>query len=181
MAFPGTTAQRPQLDVVYEAEVDWVVQTLRRLGVPERDQDDLAHDLFVVVHRRLADYDPTRPIRPWLFGIAFRLVSDHRRRVRHHREQSVAVSDEAADPRSTIDAQAHARHALGLVARALDQLDYERRAVFVMHELDGFSIPEIAKVIDAPLNTLYSHLRRARQQFRAAVEALGIEPEADHG
>ena len=55
-------------------------------------------------------------------------------------------------------------------ARALDELDMDGRAVLVMHDLEEYSMPEIAQVIDAPLNTLYSRLRLARKKFTAAVE-----------
>ena len=64
----------PSLTDIYAAEVRWLWRVLWRLGVPERDLEDVAHDVFVVVHRKLPDYDPTRPLRPWLFGICFRVA-----------------------------------------------------------------------------------------------------------
>ena len=71
---------------VYDEHFDYVWHTLRRLGVRAADLEDLAHDVFVAFHRTRATYDPSRPIRPWLFGIAFRVSSDHRRRARHRYE-----------------------------------------------------------------------------------------------
>lgn len=170
---------RPRLRAVYAAHADWLVQTLGRMGIPERDRDDLAHDAFVIVHRRLAEYDPSRPLKPWLFGIAFRVASQYRRRS-HNRLEVLHGSGAYAVPGSVgPDGQASARRRLALVAAALDRLGDTRRAVFIMHELDGFSIPEIAAVIDAPPNTLYSHLRRARKEFRAAAVEVGLCTEQD--
>ena len=65
-----------------------------------------------------------------------------------------------------------------MVQAALDQLPMEQRAVFVLHELDEQSAPEVAEALGTPLNTVYSRLRLARERFRAAVEALqkGEEP-----
>jgi RNA polymerase sigma-70 factor, ECF subfamily len=170
-------AETPSFDRVYEGELSYVWHTLRRLGVPERDREDLAHDVFLVVHRRLGDYVPERPLRPWLFGIAYRVVSDYRRsaRVRH---EVVAPDDvpaeganpAAADPSATDEVLSRERREL--VLRGLEEVPLQRRAVFILHELDGFSIPEIAAAIEAPLNTLYSHLRRARRDFADAVRRL---------
>lgn len=163
-------------DDIYESQLDYVWHTLRRLGAPERDREDLAHDVFVVVHRRLASYDPSRSLRAWLFGIAYRVLSDYRRSARVRRE---VVTD--AEPPASLGGpeRIRAREDRALVLAALAELELVRRAVFVMHELDGMTIPEIAEVIDAPRNTLYSHLRRARREFAAAVRRLsgdGSEP-----
>lgn len=157
------------LEDIYEAELDYVWRTLRRLGVPEADREDLAHDVFLVVHRRLHTFDPARSLRAWLFGIAYRVVAGHRRRARVLRE----VTGEAVDPAGPTPAHADR----DLVIRALATLELERRAVFILHELDGQSIPEIARAIDAPENTLYSHLSRARRDFAAAVARLRGGPD----
>lgn len=149
---------------VYEAQLDWVIATLRRLGVPDAEQDDAAHELFLVVHRKLRNYDTSRPLRPWLFGIAFRVARDHLRRGSARlRLVESAVPAEAPN----VESQAGARHQLVRIQEALDTLDYERRATFVMYEFDGFTVPQISKVLGCPPNTLYSHLRRARQHVHA--------------
>jgi RNA polymerase sigma-70 factor (ECF subfamily) len=163
----GTALRRipMTLEQIYEAELDYVWHTLRRLGVPDRDREDLAHDVFLVVHRRLHTYDTDRSLRAWLFGIAYRVVADHRRLARVQREVLPGAAIEVAAPAPAHDDR-------DLVMRGLAELDLERRAVFILHELDGQSIPEIARVIDAPENTLYSHLSRARRDFAAAIARL---------
>src|SRR5678816_2857953 len=61
---------------IYAEQLDYVWHSLRRLGVDDRDREDLAHDVFLVVYRRLASYDPACSLRAWLFGIAYRVVAD---------------------------------------------------------------------------------------------------------
>jgi len=154
--------------VVYAAELGYVWSTLRRLGVQERDLEDVCHDVFVVVFRNLAVYDARRPIRPWLFGISFRVASDYRRSARHRREvpgttREVACSSPPAD-------EVMVRHERQrLVLRALEALELDRRAVFVMHDIDGHVMPDIAAALGIPLNTAYSRLRLARADFATAV------------
>jgi RNA polymerase sigma-70 factor, ECF subfamily len=168
----------PTFTDIYAAEARWVWRALWRLGVPERDLEDVAHDVFVVVHRKLADYDPARPLRPWLFGICFRVALDRRRKASTRREH-LARADDAAVGNDTAaeldDAVAViARKQQGaLVQRALQTLPLEQRAVLVLHELEGLAVADCVAVLDAPLNTLYSRLRLARAAFARAVARLG--------
>jgi RNA polymerase sigma-70 factor (ECF subfamily) len=145
-----------------------VWKTLRRLGAPLPDLEDLAHDVFMVVHRHLGDYDPARPLRPWLFGIALRVVSDFRRLQRNLREvpgERVEPVDGAPTPHERMEGT----EARSLLMKALDALDLDRRAVFVMHELDEVPVPEIASALSIPLNTAYSRLRLARADVAAWI------------
>ncbi len=167
----------PSFTEIYTAHVRWVWRALWRLGVPERDLEDVAHDVFVVVHRKLVDYDPTRPLKPWLFGICFRTALDRRRKFSIAREQPANNSDDfagVADP-AAIDAfavvQLHQQQTL--VQSALSTLPLEQRAVFVLHELEGVAVVDCTTILQAPLNTLYSRLRLARAAFARAVTRLG--------
>jgi RNA polymerase sigma-70 factor (ECF subfamily) len=165
MATPLCTVEFP---AVYAAELGYVWSALRRLGVQERDLEDLCHDVFVIVFRNLAVYDARRPIRPWLFGIAFRVASDYRRSARHRRE----VAGTTREPVCTAPVAEEVmlrRERQRLVARALEELELDRRAVFVMHDIDGHVMPDIAAALGVPLNTAYSRLRLARADFAAAV------------
>ena len=122
----------------------------------------------MTAHALMADFDQTRPVRPWLFGIAYRLVLRHRRRLgRAHELRGDAP--EVADPRPTAEHELSARATEALVAKAIDAIELSRRAVFIMKEIDGHDVPEIARTLDIPLNTAYSRLRLARDEFRAAV------------
>jgi RNA polymerase sigma-70 factor, ECF subfamily len=155
---------------LFDAHAGYVWNSLRRLGVAEDDIEDLLHDVFLHVHRSLQEYDRSRPIRPWLFGFAFRLASQHRRLARHRRE--VRGDAEAVDMSPTADEALTQQEDRMLVSEALSEIDLERRAVFVMFEVDEVPMDEIARVLDVPVNTGYSRLRRAREEFAAAVKRL---------
>lgn len=164
-----------RFESIFRTELPYVLATLRRLGARTADLEDLAHEVFVVVHRRFADYDASRPLRPWLFGIALRVASDDRRLARRRWERGdegeteTAVAREAGPEHAAIEAERRA-----LVLRALDALDLDKRALIVLHDIDGEPMPEIAHVLGVPLNTAYSRLRLARERFREALRR-------DHG
>jgi RNA polymerase sigma-70 factor (ECF subfamily) len=163
-----TSGRSPEFPDIYRSEFPYVWKTLRRLGASTQDIEDLTHDLFVVVHRHLSDYDPERPLRPWLFGIALRVLADHRRAARHKREIFTDEFD-PIDGAPTVLDRMEGEEARDLLMRALDRLDMDRRAVFVLHELDELPAPEIARVLEIPLNTVYSRLRLARADVTEAL------------
>lgn len=171
-------AQRPDFTHIFQTECSYVWNTLRRLGVHERDLEDVAHDVFVAVHRRLDTFDPTRPLKPWLFGIAFRVASDYRRLARHRREL-MDDTFEAVDQTPAVDERIATEQARRLVLEALEALDLDKRAVFVMLELDGHAMPAIAVALGIPVNTAYSRLRLGRETFAAAVKRIKLR--ADRG
>jgi RNA polymerase sigma-70 factor (ECF subfamily) len=171
--FPSTaTAPTPgtvDFPSLYKQEFGYAWSTLRRLGVRESDLADVAHDLFIVVFRHLSEYDPARPVRPWLFGIAFRVVSDYRRSARFARE-TLGDAPEVVDRAPPVDEQIAERQARAVVMRVLDALDLDRRAVLVMHDIDGHPVPEIAVALAIPVATAYSRLRLAREDLGAAIK-----------
>jgi len=158
---------------VYRAEFSWVVHTLRRLGVQPAELEDVAHDTFVAIYRHFGDRDPSRPLRPWLFGFCFRVASDHRKLARHRREAPELAHEPAAEGRLPDEAVDDERLRRQVIA-ALDAMDFEKRSLIVMHDLEGIAVPEIAALLAVPTNTAYSRLRLARQEFeRALVKITG--------
>jgi RNA polymerase sigma-70 factor, ECF subfamily len=170
---PASSRSPPDLGAIFDEHFDYVWATLRRLGVREADREDLVHDVFLKFHSRLADYDETRPLRPWLFGFAYRVAADHHRLARH-RVEVLGVSGEAAAQNPPADDRVAAIEQRELILEALQTLDLDRRAVLVMHDVDDIAVPEIAHTLDIPLNTAYSRLRLAREQLAAAVTRLRI-------
>jgi RNA polymerase sigma-70 factor (ECF subfamily) len=166
----------PAFSEVYRAHFSFVWRTLARMGVREAELEDAAQEVFVVVHRRMADtYDPARPIRPWLGGIAVRVAAAERRRARHRREQLTdrpQLGQACSGP--TPEGVALQRQRAGRVREALAYLDHDRRAVFVMYEMEGLQCTEIADALEVPVNTVYSRLRIARQRFAATVRRLRV-------
>lgn len=154
---------------IFERDLGYVWTSLRRLGVPARDLEDLSHDVFFRVHQRLADYDRERPFRPWLFGFCFRVASDYRRRSANQRELLGAELEPTDPSPDALDRLVQAE-AMSLAQLVLQSLELDRRAVFVMHDVDGVPVPEVAEALGIPLNTAYSRLRLARQQFSDSLQ-----------
>jgi RNA polymerase sigma-70 factor, ECF subfamily len=149
---------------VFRGELGYVCGVLRRLGVQERDIEDVAQEVFVQVHRRLDSYDPARPLRPWLFGFAYRCASSYRRSPlqRHAPDENVGMDAVAPAPEEKSEAD--------LVSAALAQLDVERRAILIAFEVEDIPMKEIADALGIPVNTAYSRVRLAREAFASAIE-----------
>jgi RNA polymerase sigma-70 factor (ECF subfamily) len=159
----------PTFRELFTAEFAYVWNSLRRLGIPDRDLEDLAHDVFIHVYKRQSDFDPGRPLRPWLFGFAFRIASEYRRRSRNRREL-LEPAAETSDPASSALDQLVRAESLRWAHVALESLDLDRRAVFILHEIDGIPMPEIAIALGIPVNTAYSRLRSARAKFQRSLQ-----------
>ncbi|HTA91952.1 MAG TPA: RNA polymerase sigma factor [Polyangiaceae bacterium] len=161
--------RRGQCLDAFRSEFDYLWRTLRRLGISDGDVEDVLHEVFLVLHRRWADYRPAFPLRPWLFGIAFRVASAHRRRLRREVPHAwIELEDLGPHP----DEQAILGQRRQLVLAALEHVPLGRRAVLVMHDLDGAHMREIAATLSIPLFTAYSRLRKARQEFELAARRL---------
>lgn len=162
----------PRLDfrTVFELEMAYVMRTLRRLSVAPGDVEDMAHEVFLAAHQQFHRYDTTRPLKPWLFGFAFRIASHYRRRAK--RETPLLDVDEIRDTRDAPDALLEKERKRRLVLDALDGVELSRRAVFVLHELDGFTCDEIARTLEIPVGTVYSRLRLAREDFSGAIHRM---------
>ena len=154
---------------VYRTEFKPVWRVLARLGVPSASVEDVVHDVFLTAHRKWSDYDPARPARAWLFGIAYRKAADHRalKRYRHEVSDDDAAAEVAAPSASSSDR----RDAIKVLEMALAQMSDDARAVFVMHELEERAVPEIAELMGTPVPTAYTRLRSARQTFAAVVSS----------
>ncbi len=166
-------ANLPDFRQVFDQYYEYVWSSLRRLGVHEADREDVASDVFLRVHDRLDEFDPSRPLRPWLFAFAVRAASEYRKLARH---RTAVGRDEDSpgpvDPRPLPDQNAMAAEDARLVAAALETLDLPLRAVFVLHEIEQESIPVVAEALGIPLGTAYTRLRSAREDFRVAVRRL---------
>jgi RNA polymerase sigma-70 factor, ECF subfamily len=177
---PNERSSDARFEQIFASEFDYVFHTLRRLGVRSAELPDVTHDVFVAVYRKLGDYDPDRPIRPWLFGFSFRIAKDHRALARHGREvrsdprhgHGEVEAEELPDSTPDAEVSLDRKRSRDLVLLALDEMELEKRALVVMHDLDGLGVPAIAELLEIPLNTAYSRLRLARDQFRATLLRL---------
>jgi RNA polymerase sigma-70 factor (ECF subfamily) len=161
----------PSLADVYRAHVDFVYRTARHIGVPDPEVEDVMHDVFLVVHRRLADYDESRAtMRSWLYGITRRVsMQHHRSRVRSGRRlAAVPVSP----PPPGVDEQVERFRAIETVERFLETLEADQRITFALAEIEGMTAPEIASAEGTKVNTVYSRLRAARRKLQRFLTAL---------
>lgn len=156
----------------YEQELDYLYEVLRRLGLRSPEIDDLAQEVFIVLQRKWPTLDVTQSLRPYLFGIAFRLACAHRRRkTREIPFATLEAEDEDAGPEQAFDSAQSAQ----LLMTALGRLPLKRRAVVVMYELDGCSMDEVAARLSISRFGAYSRLRKARQELAAAMRRLTKE------
>lgn len=153
---------------VYREHAAFVRRSLRHMGVQAAGLDDVLHDVFLVVHRRLDDYDGRSSMRSWLYGVARRAALHHQRRGvrRIRREHQAPVPAAQAQPDDFVARREAARWVEDFVAT----LPPDQRAVFVLCEVEGLPAPEVAAATGVKLNTVYSRLRLARRRFEHAVE-----------
>jgi RNA polymerase sigma-70 factor (ECF subfamily) len=161
----------PTFRHVYDEHFRFVWRSLRRLGVREADVADITQDVFLVVHRKLAEFEGRSKMTTWLFAICMRVARDHRRSAVVRRE--VAVSDSALhereDSKVDLGAELEQRRRRELLERILEELPEEQRIVFSLFELEGLPGHEIAELLDVPTGTVHSRLRLAREGFRRAA------------
>lgn len=153
-------------EAIYKDEFKFIWRNARALGATRSDADDVVQDVFVVVHRRLNEFDGRRPIRSWLLAILIRVLQEHRRRVRRH---SNPPTDAALTAETTTNLPEEAllrNQASGLVCAILDTMSDEQRSVFVLCEIDELTAPEVARILEVSENTVYSRLRLARLAFQ---------------
>jgi RNA polymerase sigma-70 factor (ECF subfamily) len=168
-ASPEAALDPHDFEAIYEAYFGLVWRNLRRLGVPEATAEDAAQDVFLAIHRRLADFEGRSSLRTWIFGFVLRVARDHRRRdARKGGAEPLPESlpDRSPGPLDRLEQS----EGLRLLDDLLATLDDDRRAVFVMGEIEQMTAPEIAEALAVKLNTVYSRLRLARRDFEREIE-----------
>ena len=158
---------------LFRSYAPFVAGFVARLGVSESDVQDLVQEVFLVAHRRGGYLAGAARPTTWLAEIALRVVSTSRR-TRRRRPEAL---DEAEILRAPTGAgtpadAAETAETLATVQRALDSLDLDRRAVFVLFELEGEPCDQIAAGLGVPLSTVYSRLHTARQEFTRAFNRM---------
>lgn len=160
-------------ETVYREHFRFVWRTVRRLGIEGAQVDDVVQEVFVVVHRRLGDFEGRSTATTWLYGIVRRVVADHRRTLRR-KPLGTAPEDDAMDaasaPEDGPEASAEQAERVRLLHHLLSQLDEAKREVFILAELEGLTLAEIAEALGVNANTVASRLRAARREFEAALE-----------
>ena len=157
---------------LYEEHYDFVWRSVLRLGCAESSADDAVHDVFLVVARRLSEFEGRSSIKTWLFAIAIRIVQRHKRDLARHLRRVDAVS--GAAPEESKDAHAQSE-AAEILHRLLAELDEEKRIAFILSELEGMTAKEIGEAFGVKEATIQSRIRAAREKLSAAAEKIRAE------
>ncbi len=170
----GARAQNlvvPSFAEVFRTYSGFVWRVLLRLGVAESDVDDVAQEVFLGVHRNLETFEGRCALRTWIYGICHRRAIDYRRRAMARPE---LATDEPPDVGT--EAQQEEGIDLGLARAKLTQLlaslDEEKRSVFVLFEVEGIPMEEVAEIVGCPLQTAYSRLYAARKKVEALAQRI---------
>jgi len=168
------TSSALDLATIYDDHADFVWRVAKRLGVPEGALEDVMHDVFVIVHRRLDDYDGRAALTSWLYGITRGVASNYRRgRAREARRIEHAQPKPQTLPPT--DDAARRREAAAFVRAFLETLDPDKREVFTMVDLEGLSVKEVAALLRINVNTAHARLRAARLAFKRASAEFRCE------
>ena len=160
------TSQPLEVRTIYREHGRFVWLSLQRLGIHPSDLDDVAQDVFMVVHRRLDTFDRRARISTWLFGICMRVAANYRRRRRWtHEVLSGGGEEDRPSGLAAADDVLVRREQRELAERALNRLEIAKRATFVMFEIESLSCLEIAELMNVPVGTVYSRLHSARRQL----------------
>lgn len=162
---------------IYEGHFHLVFRTLQRFGVPVSQLDDALQDVFLVVCRNLASFRGESSLKTWIIGITLRVATSYVRKLRRVAEP-LETAGELCDERSPDPLESASRsEAVTALYAALGGLDVDKRAVFILAELEQLSVPEIAEIVGVNVNTAASRLRAARRQFEQMVQRMRARDE----
>ena len=167
------SARLPPFRAVYDGYFDSVWTWVRRFGIPLDAVDDVVQEVFIVVHGRLDSVERPASLRSWLYGVTRRTVSTYLRgrtgRTGKREIPEPEIEDNPHPMQPTALDLAVLSDELQVLWRLLAQMDAARREVLVLAEIEEMTAPEITEAVGIPLNTVYSRLRVARQEFSQIV------------
>lgn len=163
-----TAARGTAAGAAFDAHARYVLRTLRCLGVPERELDDARQDVFEVVTRRIGEVAGSATLRAWIYGICLRKALSRRRSAARRREE--LGGDDARTVEPDQETRLARNEALARALTILESLTDEKRAVFVLYEVEQLTMAEVADVLGCPLQTAYARLYAARREVAATLE-----------
>jgi RNA polymerase sigma-70 factor (ECF subfamily) len=172
-ALPESPEDKARLRAMVDQHFDAVWRMLRRLGVATKDMDDCAQQVFWVASRKLSSITAGSE-QNFLVSTAVRIAADSRRARGRRREIPTDDAMLRVDPGPQPDELAHQKRMRALLDEVLAAMPMDLRSVFVLFELEELSTPEIAKVLEIPVGTAASRLRRAREEFDRSVVRLNL-------
>jgi len=175
-AVPDAGTLRESFRDIFSRYAPYVLGLVRRLGVRDAEVEDVAQEVFIVVHRQLPTFEGRSSIKTWLCGITLRTVANHRRKVMRRREASMEVGRElhaAPDQAAMLERRDDAT----TLQQALDRLSPKLREVFVLYEIEELPMADVARSLGCPRFTAYTRLHAARAALRQRLS----QPGSAHG
>jgi RNA polymerase sigma-70 factor, ECF subfamily len=166
---------------VYDSRFHDVVRWVRAMGGRDEDLEDLAQEVFIIVRRKLADFDG-KNLQGWLYRITQRTVRDYRRaawfrnllvrkRLPDHERALLKLVEPGRGPAE----EQELKEAQKSLASILDRMREKHRTAFVLFELEGYTGEEIAELEGTPVSTIFTRLYHARREFTAIIKQIGKE------
>ncbi len=162
-------------DKVYQDHFAFVWRVSQRLGVSAAHLDDVCQEVFVVVHRRLDQFEDRAKLTTWLYRIVLNVVRNHRRaggKVAREMGEGSIDPDEVAFAGPTPEGDVSRAQAADVARDILMSMDEKHRMAFVLVELEGLSVQEAAEAIGETFHTVRSRLRAARSTFQRKVRRM---------
>jgi RNA polymerase sigma-70 factor (ECF subfamily) len=157
-------------DAIYREQFAFTWRSAKRLGVHDAFLDDVVQEVFVIVHRRLGGFEGRSALRTWLFGITLRVARDHKRSAARKNPSAAVDPDSLRTAAPGPSESLEKAEAVRLLYAILDEMDDDRREIFVMAELEQIAMSDVAETLGINVNTAYARLRAARQAFEGALE-----------
>jgi RNA polymerase sigma-70 factor (ECF subfamily) len=164
---PAPVGQRVAIEDIVRANAAYVGRALRYLGVRDPELDDACQEVFLVVQRRVGSYEEHGSLRTWLYAICIRVAKSERRKRHARREEPLALLAETP-AEANQERELEAKRARDLLTSLLDELDDDKRNVFVLHEIEEIAMQDVSRIVGCPLQTAYSRLHAAREQLAKA-------------
>jgi RNA polymerase sigma-70 factor (ECF subfamily) len=166
---PPADANANNFEQIYAENFGFVWRCLRAMAVPQRSLDDACQEVFLALYRSLSSFREDSSLRTYLYGIV-RNVAFKQRRTAARKERAEELTRDPMGTMATPEVQAQDAQAAAFVQKFVSALDDKKRDVFVLALLEELSIPEVASIIDVPVNTAYTRLRAVKSEFREALE-----------
>jgi RNA polymerase sigma-70 factor (ECF subfamily) len=159
---------------VFDEHGAWCARVLRCLGVRDQELPDAVQEVFIVVQRRLAEFEGRASLRTWLYGICVRKALGLRRDAARKRKREGAIEREPRSERTPHDDLEKVRK-LALALEILGGIGEDKRVVFVLHDVEQLPMSEVVEVVGCPLQTGYSRLYAARREIAGALRRLAAK------
>lgn len=153
----------------------FVWRTLRYQGIAERDLEDISQEVFIIIIQKVSLLERPSSFRAWIYGICIRVAAGYRRRFRTRHEVLVHEVPDISAATATESQEPDRLHARQQLAHLIGRLDEDKRAVFVLHEIEELSMDEISEIVGCPVGTGYSRLAAAKKQVLSMLSKLTKE------